>query len=228
MRPFRATRRLPIKFLTACCLCLLLPGLALAGGIPGKFDYYVLSLSLSPSYCAEEGREDKSPQCSGTRPYAFVLHGLWPQYEKGWPSACKTARKPWVPSTLIRSMLDVMPARGLIIHQYRKHGTCSGLGPKTYFETARSAFESIRIPARYLNAQKPIVISPHEVENDFLKTNHNLAPEMISIVCGRGNRLREVRICFSRDLTLRPCGSNEAQEKLCRLDKIVMPPVRGN
>lgn len=198
-----------------------------AGETPGAFDYYVLALSWSPSYCAEEGRTDRSPQCSGTRPYAFVLHGLWPQRESGWPENCNIGDKPWVPSQLVSSMLDIMPARGLVIHQYRKHGTCSALDPEAYFQTARKAFEAIRIPARYLSPRKPVMVSPRQVEEDFLKTNQGLAPEMISVACGRSNRLREVRICFSKALQLRPCGANEAQAKLCRLDKIVMPPVRG-
>ncbi len=198
-----------------------------AGGKPGKFDYYVLVLSWSPSFCAGEGRAKKSPQCSGTRPFAFVLHGLWPQYETGWPNDCHQGRKPRVPSTLINTMLDIMPARRLVIHQYNKHGTCSGLDPESYFQTARKAFEAIKIPARYLQPQKPVIISPREIENDFLKTNQELTPEMISISCGRTKRLRGVRICFSKDLALRGCGANETQQKLCKLDKIVMPSVRG-
>ena len=45
----------------------------------GSFDYYALSLSWSPTYCADKGARDGGPQCNGPRPYAFVLHGLWPQ-----------------------------------------------------------------------------------------------------------------------------------------------------
>ena len=200
---------------------------ARAEGTPGQFDYYALALSWSPSYCAGSGRAEKSPQCSGTRPYAFVLHGLWPQYEKGYPASCRTRTKPWVPSQTISAMLDIMPARGLVIHQYRKHGTCSGMEADRYFQTARRAFEKIKIPARYLAPRKPVIVSPKEIENDFLKTNKDMNASMISITCGRGNRLGEVRICFTKDLELRACGVNEDQKKLCRLDKIVMPPVRG-
>ncbi len=226
MTPYRRTRPLHAMVL-ALVLCSAWVSQALAAGEPGKFDYYVLALSWSPSFCAGEGRAKKSPQCNATRPYAFVLHGLWPQYEIGWPKDCKLARRPWVPSKLIATMLDIMPARGLVIHQYKKHGTCSGLNPESYFNFARKAFETIKIPARYLQPQKPILISPREIENVFLKTNHNLTPDMISISCGRNKRLREVRICFSKDLELRACGVNETQAKLCRLNRIVMPPVRG-
>ena len=59
---------------------------------PGKFDFYVLALSWSPSYCEAAQARDPSRkagvECSG-RPFAFVVHGLWPQYEKGFPSYCQ-------------------------------------------------------------------------------------------------------------------------------------------
>ncbi len=204
-----------------------LAGPARAGGIPGEFDYYVLALSWSPTYCETEGHGSNELQCSGTRPYAFVLHGMWPQYRKGWPEYCKTGEKPWVPPAVIDSMLDIMPARGLVIHEYRKHGTCSGLGAQDYYALSRTLFEQIRIPARYLSPRNPVTVSPQEIESDFLKTNREMKPDMISVSCGRGRRLREVRVCFSRTHALVSCGPNEDQAKLCKLEKIVMPPVRG-
>ena len=226
------------KFVTKTTLVVILAALAASAIFLNRYSvrsdldqgaaaYYVLALSWSPTYCETDGRLKREPQCSGTRAYAFVLHGLWPQWTKGWPEFCPVAGSTFVPEKLLRSMLDIMPARGLVIHQYNKHGTCSGLDPERYFQTARKAFETIKIPARYLRTQKPILISPREIENDFLKTNPELEPEMISIACGRNKRLREVRICFSKDLALRGCGVNETQQKLCKLDKVVMPPVRG-
>ncbi len=197
-----------------------------AAGEPGRFDYYVLTLSWSPTYCETEGRGRNEPQCSGGRPYAFVLHGLWPQYERGWPEDCPTSKRPFVPEALIRDMLDIMPARGLVIHEYRKHGTCSGLTPAEYFAASRRLFESLKIPARYLKPTAPITVSPQQIEDDFIATNAGLDRDMIAVACGRGKRLREVRICYTKDLALRACGPNEEQRKLCALDAIVLPPVR--
>ncbi len=194
---------------------------------PGAFDYYVLALSWSPTWCEAEESRRTSPQCSGTRPYAFVLHGLWPQYAKGWPKFCDIGRKPWVPRKMIDAMLDIMPARGLVIHQYKKHGTCSGLTPEAYFALSRRLFEGITIPERYRGPDRHLQVTPREVEADFLTANPDLRANMISIACGRQRRLREVRICFSREGALAPCGVNEDQAKLCRLDKVVLPPVRG-
>lgn len=193
----------------------------------GAFDYYVLTLSWSPTYCEGDGRNRREPQCDGSRPYAFVLHGLWPQHERGWPESCRTRERPWVPRELIDRMIDIIPSRSLVIHQYRKHGTCSGLDPEAYFALSRQAFEKVKIPARYLGPTQPIVIAPHEIENDFLKTNDWMKPEGISISCGRQKRLNELRICLTRDLAPRACGVNETQRKLCSLDRVVMPPVRG-
>jgi ribonuclease T2 len=56
---------------------------------PGEFDFYVLSLSWSPSFCeaaSERGNSGRSQQAQcGGRPFSFVVHGLWPQYERGFP-----------------------------------------------------------------------------------------------------------------------------------------------
>jgi len=193
----------------------------------GQYKYLSLSLSWSPTYCETEGRGRKDQQCNGQRPYAFVLHGLWPQHEKGWPENCSTGTKPWIPKETIRSMLDIMPSRGLIIHQYRKHGTCTGLSPKAYFSLSRRLYGKIRIPPRYIRPRKVIHTSPREIENDFLQANPGMNASMISVVCGRRKRLKEIRICFSKDGLLTSCGRNEEQRRLCSSGKIRMPPVRG-
>lgn len=195
-----------------------------AGGEPGQFDYYALTLSWSPAYCESAGRNDHQ-QCDGTRPYAFVVHGLWPQYKRGWPQECRTAERPWVPQPLIDKMLDIMPSKKLVIHEYKKHGTCSGLSPDGYFDLTRRLFSKINIPARFQAPKDAMSVTAEEVEAEFLKANANLKPEMIVVGC-RDRRLSELRICFGRDEKLIPCGDNEDQRKLCSADKVIMPPVR--
>ena len=56
---------------------------------PGKFDFYVLALSWSPSFCEQAGERKRAQQQCGERPFSFVVHGLWPQYEKGFPEFCQ-------------------------------------------------------------------------------------------------------------------------------------------
>ncbi|MGH7247001.1 MAG: ribonuclease T2 family protein, partial [Pseudomonadota bacterium] len=116
----------------------------------GRFDFYVLSLSWSPSFCAAAaarafrrvGRE------CGARSYSFVVHGLWPQYEKGFPQFCQVPA-PRIDRGLVSSMLDLMPARRLIFAEWDRHGTCSGLSPRAYFATVRKARTAVQIPPEY-------------------------------------------------------------------------------
>src|SRR5262245_12923559 len=76
---------------------------------PGQFDFYLLALSWSPTFCeasAEKGRAPKE-QC-GVRPYSFVVHGLWPQYERGFPEFCQNP-PPRLDRRIVSTMLDLMP-----------------------------------------------------------------------------------------------------------------------
>jgi len=191
---------------------------------PGEFDYYVLVLSWMPSYCRGEGRDRKDGQCEASKPRAFLLHGLWPQYEKGWPEDCPLGRRPWVPGRVIEEMRDIMPSKNLIIHEYRVHGTCSGLDPAQYFGVARELYERVSVPVSFLAPDADRLVSPDEIEREFLGANLWLKPEMISVTC-RGANLLDIRVCFGRDLFPRSCGVNEDQRQLCPAGKIAVPPV---
>ena len=191
---------------------------------PGAFDYYVLVLSWTPSYCRGEGRERKDGQCETARPRAFLLHGLWPQYDEGWPEDCPTVMRPWVPRRVIDEMRDIMPSKNLIIHEYRTHGTCSGLGPAQYFDVARELYERVSVPPSFLAPDANRVLSADAIEREFGSANPWLKPEMISVSCRREN-LIDIRVCFGRDLFPRACGVNEDQKRLCPAAKIAVPPV---
>ena len=193
---------------------------------PGEFDFYVLSLSWSPSFCEEaeeRGNSGRSQtQCSG-RPYSFVVHGLWPQYERGYPEYCQRP-SPRLARNIMTSMLDLMPAPGLIYNEWDKHGTCFGLGERAYFETIRKARAGIKIPDEFLQLSEPKTISPADLEDAFVKVNPGLSTSAISVTCNR-TRLSEVRICLSKDLQFRAC--EEIDRRACKRDEVTMPPVRG-
>ncbi|HTS42315.1 MAG TPA: ribonuclease T2 [Xanthobacteraceae bacterium] len=191
---------------------------------PGQFDFYVLSLSWSPSFCeatSERGR-DGGAQC-GLRPYSFVVHGLWPQYEKGFPEFCQVPA-PRLDRGIVSSMLELMPSPKLVFNEWDKHGTCSGLSPRAYFETVRKARAVVKIPSEYLEVKTPLNVTPNEVEAAFVKANPGLKPAGISVTCD-SRRLSEVRICLSKDFGFRDCA--EIDRRACRRDRLVMPPVRG-
>ena len=191
---------------------------------PGKFDFYVLALSWSPSFCkdTEERGRDSNDQCRG-RPYAFVVHGLWPQYERGFPRDCQVPA-PRLNRELMTSMLDLMPAPRLVYHEWDQHGTCSGLAAQAYFDLLRKAREAVKIPDAYMAPKATLTVAPNEVEEAFVKANPGLSRAAIAVTCG-STRLSEVRVCMSKDLKFRDCG--EVDRRACRRDKLIMPPVRG-
>lgn len=189
---------------------------------PGQFDFYVLVLSWSPSFCEAAGARAPRQQC-GERPYSFVVHGLWPQYEKGFPEFCKVPA-PRLNRNIVSEMLDLMPAPRLVYHEWDRHGTCSGLTPRAYFENIRRARAVVKIPADYLAIKETLTVSADAVEEAFVAANPGLSAEAISVSCD-SRRLREVRICFSRELGFRPCP--ELDRRACHRDKLEMPPVRG-
>jgi ribonuclease T2 len=194
---------------------------------PGDFDFYVLSLSWSPSFCAaaaERGRGRPPGMQCGARPYSFVVHGLWPQYDKGFPEYCQVP-SPRLNHEIVSSMLDLMPAPHLIFNEWDRHGTCSGLSPGAYFETIRKARAVVKIPPEYLNLQQPLSVAPAAIEDAFIKANPGLSPDDVSVECSR-KRLSEVRLCLAKDLKFRACP--QIVKRSCRLDKVLMPPVRGS
>lgn len=190
--------------------------------VPGQFDFYVLSLSWSPSFCATRDKPD-GQQCGGPRPYAFVVHGLWPQYERGYPDSCARPA-PKLRQDQIRGMLDLMPSPNLITHEWAKHGTCSGLDATAYFDLVRAARARVVIPQSYVDPTDYRTVSAAEVETAFQAANPGLASDMIAVDCDR-TRLREVRVCFTKDLAFRACPQVNAAS--CPAGRrLAVPPLR--
>lgn len=208
-------------------------GVALAAGLAataaladgeraGDFDYYVMSLSWSANWCAQEGDERHDPQCDAGRDLTFVLHGLWPQYEDGYPSYCRTGeRDPTRGETA--DMEDVFGGSGLAFYQWKKHGRCSGLSPQDYYDTARAAYQGVKIPQVFVDLTKDVELPASVVEDAFLEENPQLSPENLVVTCS-GDMIQEVRVCLTRDLEPRDCGADVARE--CRLQDAVMEGVR--
>jgi len=194
---------------------------------PGDFDYYALVLSWSPTHCLTEGHRRGDAQCKTGGDTDFILHGLWPQYDVGWPEDCYRGKRPWIPSNVIQDMEDIMPDKGVIIHEYKAHGTCTGLSPAAYFDAARDAYDQITIPRALDDPKKQRFLSPENIESEFLAANDWLEPDMIAVTCRRGN-LFDVRVCFTKDLEPRACGENINQRRLCPLGRIIVPVSRSD
>jgi ribonuclease T2 len=189
---------------------------------PGVFDYYLLSLSWSPAFCLSD---PGAAECNGPRRFGFIVHGLWPQNESGWPENCNVHRP--VPDTVVSSIADIMPARGLVYHEWSAHGTCSGLDPTDYFALLRTAFGRIRIPDSLTGPQQAVEQSPAAISQAFMRANPKLPPSSLVVTCsGQGApRLREVHVCLDRSLNPRNCSA-DASRGQCRAASLIVPPIR--
>ena len=188
----------------------------------GKFDYYVLALSWSPTWCALEGDARNSPQCDETADYGWVLHGLWPQYHRGWPAHCPTAERPPT-RTMTEEMTDIMGSSGLAWYQWKKHGSCSGLSAPAYYALAREAYASVKRPDVFRKLKDPVKLPASVVEQAFLKANPDLEPDMLTITC-RSDRIQEARVCLSKSLDPVPCGRDVVKD--CQMKNALFAPIQ--
>lgn len=202
-------------------LLALLPLAARADGEPaGDFDYYVLALSWSPNWCALEGDARDAEQCE--EDFGWVVHGLWPQYEDGWPAYCPTAERS--PSrALTAAQADIFGAGGAAWYQWKKHGVCSGLSADKYFRFAREAFARVNRPEVLDKLDRAVRLPADVIEQAFLEANPGWEPDMVTITC-RDGHIQEARVCFTRGLEPRACGDDVVRD--CTLDDALFQPVR--
>ena len=190
------------------------------GDRAGQFDYYVLALSWSPTWCTLEGDARGAEQCQ--QDHGWILHGLWPQFHRGWPSFCPTVKRP--PSrAMTRDMADIMGSAGLAWYQWKKHGRCTDLPASTYYDLSRQAYDAVNRPGVFRKLTKPVELPASVVEDAFLKANPTLERNMITITC-RDHHIQEVRICLSKDLDPVPCGRDTSRD--CKLKDAQFMPVR--
>jgi ribonuclease T2 len=132
-----------------------------------------------------------------------------------------------VPEEVVRDMADIMPARGLVYHEWSAHGSCSGLEPSDYFALVRQAYLSLRIPPQLSAPRAPIEQSTAAIGEAFVQSNPRLPPGGVLVVCSKQDapRLREVRVCLGRDLKPRTCSADVMREA-CRAPGLIVPPVR--
>ncbi|MCV2889666.1 ribonuclease T2 [Ruegeria aquimaris] len=188
----------------------------------GQFDYYVLSLSWSPNWCETTGDARGEDQCSPRHDHGWILHGLWPQYQYGWPSYCRTAEAP--PSRqMTAEMADIQGSSGLAWHQWKKHGTCTGLSAQNYFDLSREAYDSVVRPEVFRRLDRTVQLPARVVEEAFLKANPNLERDMLTVTCS-GRYIAEVRICLSNSLKPVPCGRDVVRD--CRTEDALLYAIR--
>jgi len=190
-----------------------------ADNTPGHFDYYLLTLSWAPQFCATQSSSASSSECDPAHHYGFVVHGLWPQNDNGpWPEYCAAARP--VASATVQQMLSLMPSRGLIQHEWETHGTCSGLSTQDYFAAIRKVSSGLQIPPEYRTPAQPITASPSQLEQKFADANH--APASAFRVSCKGSDFVALEVCLTKDLKYRACGTDVHE---CRAPQLTMRPT---
>jgi ribonuclease T2 len=190
--------------------------------MPGDFDFYVLALSWSPGFCDTGGAGKAHAQCASGAHLGFVVHGLWPQYQHGYPSDCSGIRSP--SQLALQAAKGLYPDEGLARFEWRKHGTCSGKSPSDYFADVRKARETIIIPPPFRAATQAQTWTPIDIQRAFIAVNPRLRPGMLAVECYAGE-LDEVRICFSKDLhDFVACP--EVSRRFCYTQQVSVPPMR--
>jgi ribonuclease T2 len=208
---------------------LLVAALLVAGAsytISAEFDYYVLSLSYAPDFCAA-GNGYKDPlECGRGRNLAFAVHGLWPEFERGrGPEHCGAARP--VAARTVDAMVSYIPSRSLIQHEWKEHGVCSDLGADEFFAQVRRARDAVQIPRDLAALRQQMELSPEQIEAKFEAANPRFPRGAFHATCAggpaQGEALQEVRVCFTRNLMPRACSMSAGE---CRSRSMIMRPVQ--
>lgn len=199
------------------------------GGTPtpalADFDFFVLALSYSPDYCAANGASDPQ-QCALGKKLGFVLHGLWPQYNRGYPSNCSTQS---MPQRVKDAFPGLYPSTTLYGHEWSKHGTCSGLSPTAYLTLTQQLKQSVRIPADYRSPAQAIRVTAAAFKRAFAQVNAALSAEDIAVHCsGSGRFLQEMYVCFARDGQPTACSAELQRDaaKSCGNPDFVLRPAQ--
>eukprot|EP01033_Poteriospumella_lacustris_P012035 gene12035-8594_t len=158
-----------------------------SGNQPSDFDFYMLAMSYSPTFCRQHPEKSDTRQCEGQ--YGLILHGLWPNYERGYPQNCKSSYLPTKDDLLqtldtISDWQTIAPEYDdLIVHEWCKHGTCSGLSPQDYLDKA------FNLARQYVN---PSTLNCEEITEQY--------PDAQVQGCNGGSgTLSEVRFRVEKD-----------------------------
>jgi ribonuclease T2 len=187
---------------------------------PATFDYYVLSLSWAPAFCARPGEASRnSVECASGRGLGFVVHGLWPQTMAGrYIESCGGAGR--VSKAVVNFALQYMPSPGLIQHEWTVHGSCTGLTPFDYFRSIVQARSSVQIPVQLVSLTGEVRESPSQIEAQFSAANPSFPTTAFRTSCPRGE-FEEERVCFDKVMKPQACTTSVGA---CALKAVTIRP----
>ncbi len=189
---------------------------------PAAFDYYVLSLSWAPAFCAKPGEASRNPgECASGQGIGFVVHGLWPEAAAGRsPESCGNAGQ--VPKAVVNFALQYMPSPGLIQHEWTVHGSCTGLTPFDYFRSIAQTRSTVQIPVQLTSLTGEVRESAGQIESQFSAANPSFPTTAFRTSCPAAN-FEEERVCFDKGLKPRTCTPRVIE---CSLQAVTIRPPR--
>ena len=173
----------------------------------GRFDYYLMSLSWSPSYC--QAHPQDTDQCAH-KGFGFVLHGLWPDGRGDlWPQYCRKGVA--VPEPVLRETLCVMPSVELQQHEWAKHGVCAFRTPDAYFRASRALYAAVRYPDMdALSRNRDLRVASFAAA--FAARNPGLRPGMMRVSIDTKGWLEEVLVCLDTRFRPTACRQDRADQ----------------
>lgn len=193
-------------------------------GKPQNFDYLILALSWSPTYCAANSRRLDERQCQAPANHGFVVHGLWPQAMDGARLRCP-AGKGEFSKALFERTLEIFPDLDLAQMQWQRHGHCFGFAADAYLEKAGAARAKLVIPERFRNVDQIFSLSGEAIRESFVNANSNLTAQSVAISCRKGE-LVEVLVCLKNDLSsFEPCP--QIAQRSCRAATLRIPAAQA-
>jgi ribonuclease T2 len=184
------------------------------------FDYYLLTLSWAPQFCATSAGARNPQECASNKHMGLVVHGLWPQYNNGkWPQDCASTQP--VASATVDHMMPIMPGSSLIQHEWAKHGTCSGLAVNDYFAAIEKLYTGLSLPDEFKHPSDAASASPGDIEAKF--ADANTAPKEAFRVSCPQNEFSALEICVSKDMKYQACPTTV---KECRAPQVEVRPIR--
>jgi len=167
---------------------------------PGHFEFYMLSLSWEPGWCATQGKNKHAQEC--VTPTGFGLHGLWPEDSGGkYPCFCGDGT---LSASELAASKGVFADDSMVANEWPKHGTCTTLGAPAYFKKSKAEFTRVKMPTEFpVHAAIPAAKVP-ALKAAFVKLNPGLTAEGM-IVKTMSKQVVEVDVCFTMDDKYRPC-----------------------
>ena len=185
------------------------------------FDYYVLSLSWAPAFCAQAGQAARNPQeCAAGKGIGFIVHGLWPEDNSGrGPESCGGSQS--VPQSVQKLVLPYMFSPSLIQHEWTTHGVCTGLSAFDFFSDVIQARASVQIPVQITSIDNQITEGPSQIESQFGEANPTFPKGAFQTEC-TGPNFEEERVCFDKNLKPQACTAAVGECKTAAI--AILPP----